>query len=227
MITRLTDKKNTYENIFFDVDGTIMESGPGIINALRYMFDKIGYEQPDEAHLRAFIGPPVVHHLTSVYGFSDADARAAYAVYREYYVERGIFEGTLYPCIEDVLHTLAEDNKTLYVATSKPESMAITILEHVGVIGLFAHIFGAVQHEGVYTKDEVLTRAVTTLGGTPDSSVMIGDRYHDVLGGQHVHMDTIGALYGYGSFEELKNAGCDMIAEQPGDLITLLTEEDG
>jgi len=226
MIHRLTDNNGPYDTILFDMDGTLIESGPGIMKAVRHMFGKMGITETDEARIQAFIGPPIIHHLKNVYGLSDADAHAAYGHYRAYYDANGILECGLYPGIEGVLRTLKESGKTLYVATSKPEEQAHRMLKRTGVLDFFTRIFGAVHLEGVYTKDEVLVRATTQLGGTPPHAVMIGDRSHDILGGQHVGLDTIGVLYGYGSYDEFKEAGCDMIAERPSDLLSLLMEED-
>ena len=225
MITRLTEKKGYYDTIFFDLDGTLIESGPGVMNAIRHMFTKIGYPKPDETQMRAFIGPPIAHYLVEAYGFSAADAQAAYRHFRSYYAERGILECSLYPDIENVLDALSDAGKTMYIATSKPEHQAVSMLKRMDLFDLFAGIFGGVHNEGVFTKDEVLMRAASLIGNVPAHAVMVGDRHHDVLGAQHIGLDTIGVLYGYGSFDELKEAGCDMIAEIPGDLPELLMED--
>ena len=227
MTTTPTEKTKRFQTIFFDMDGTLIESGPGVMNAVRYMFGKVGYEENDVSRIRAFLGPPIIHRLMGTYGFDETAAQAAYAYYREYYDSRGMYESRLYPGIDDVLTALSRAGKTLYVATSKPEHQAIDMLTRTGVISRFKRVFGAVHDEEVYTKDEVLIRATTLLGKTPPSSVMIGDRKHDVIGARHVGMDTVGVLYGYGDLNELKAAGCNMIAEYPSDLLTLLMEDNG
>ncbi len=225
MNTRLTERKGPYDTIFFDLDGTLIESAPGVMNGVRYMFDKIGRPIPDEAQMQAFMGPPIVHHLVDAFGFSEADAQSAYQHFRSYYEERGILECSLYSGIEDVLKALADADKVMYIATSKPEHQAVSILKRMGLLDLCAGVYGGVHSENVFTKVEVLLRAVSLIGAVPAHAVMVGDRYHDVLGAQHIGLDTIGVLYGYGSFDELKEAGCDMIAEYPGDLLELLTED--
>jgi phosphoglycolate phosphatase len=171
------------------------------------------------------MGPPIAHHLAEAYGFNEADTQTAYRHFRSYYETRGIHECQLYPGIENVLTALCDAGKTIYIATSKPEHQAFRILKSMGLFDLFTGVFGGKHDEGVFTKDQVLMRAAAMIGTMPDHAVMVGDRYHDILGGRHVGLDTLGVLYGYGSFDELKEAGSDMIAEIPGDLPELLMED--
>ena len=222
MIYRLTNVDlSGAKAVFFDLDGTITESGEGCMRGIRYMFDKIGHPEPDEQRVRAFLGPPVKKHLMEHYGFCEEDALAAYAHYRAYYESTGLWENRLYDGIAQALHDIRDCGKTLYIATSKPEHLAEKILEHFEILGLFAAVFGARHDLDVYDKNEVLQRAVAMLGGAPEG-VMIGDRFHDVAGGRLVGLHTIGALYGYGSYKELADAGCDCLVDTPQDLSALL-----
>jgi phosphoglycolate phosphatase len=223
MIHNITGKDSSvYKSVFIDLDGTVTESGEGCMNAVRYMFDKAGYEERDETRIRAFVGPPIKLHLINAYGFSEDEAARIYAYYREYYLSKGIHESRLYDGIEDALHAIKSSGKALYVATSKPEIMAMPILEGYGLLGLFTTVFGARHEEGIFDKTQVLEYAMSCLGGVPASSVMVGDRSHDILGGRAVGIDTVGALYGYGDRKELMDCGPDFLIDTAADLAALL-----
>lgn len=221
MIRNLTGKNGGYSTVFFDLDGTITDSGEGCTNGAKYMFEKIGYTRYDEKKLKKFLGPPIIYHLISEYGFDKEQAKSAYVYYREYYLSKGIYENRPYPCIADAIKKIKESGKAVYVATSKPEPQALCVLERFGLKDLFDGIFGAKPELGITLKKDVLENAIKAIGGT-GSAVMVGDRFYDIEGGKHVGIDTVGVLYGYGELEELEKAGCDYIADTVGDLAELL-----
>ena len=220
-LTEITDR--VYEAAFFDLDGTITDSGDGCLNGIRYMFDKIGFSDYSEDQLGAFLGPPIVRHLMRHFGFSEPDAHHAYTLYKEYYISRGIYESRLYTGIEETLSAIGRAGIKVYLATSKPEPQALSVLKHFHLLPLFSDVFAARHDLGVYDKDQVLSRAISLIGKKPHG-LMAGDRSYDILGGKHVGLYTAGVLYGYGSAEELIGAGCDYTVDEPRDLATLLLE---
>jgi phosphoglycolate phosphatase len=223
MIHNITGKDSSvYRAVFIDLDGTITESGEGCMNAVRYMFGKVGYEENDEARIRSFVGPPIKSHLIDAFGFSEEHAAQTYQYYREYYLTKGIYESRLYEGAEDALRALKASGRTLYIATSKPEVMTMPILERYGLLTLFDAVFAARHEEGVFDKTQVLQRAMTLLGGAPPHAVMVGDRSHDIQGGHAVGIDTVGALYGYGDREELMACAPDFLIDSAADLTVLL-----
>lgn len=221
MIKNLTGKSGLYKAVFFDLDGTLTDSGEGCVSGVKYMLSRIGHPQLDEKSLRAFVGPPTKKYLVSEYGFSQEEARRAYAFYREYYDSKGIFENRLYDGIKEALNHIRSSGKALYVATSKPEALAHKVLERFGIDSVFSGVFAARHELGIYEKSEVLEYAVRQLGEVP-RSVMVGDRRYDIIGAKHVGFDAVGVLYGYGDEAELIEAGCDYTAESPEDLAALL-----
>lgn len=221
MIINLKGKTGRYKSVFFDLDGTITDSGEGCVNAVKYMFDRIGYSETDEKRLKAFVGPPVKKHLIADYRFSEEQAEAAYAFFREYYDSKGVYENRLYGGILEALSRIIESGKTLYIATTKPESLAVCVLEMFGIAGMFSDVFTARHESGIYYKTEVLEYAVNKLGSVPDP-IMVGDRSFDIIGGKHAGFDTVGVLYGYGDEAELLGAGCDYTVDSPNDLTALL-----
>lgn len=208
-----------YENILFDLDGTLSDSAKGIMKGAYIALQHFGVEVEDYSELYRFIGPPLVSSFSKYYGFSEKQAIEAVAVYREYYGKTGLFENELYPEIENLLKELKAFDKHLFVATSKPESYSVTILEHFGIAHYFDFIGGATMDGRIGTKAKVIAHTLES-GKITDLSktVMVGDRHHDVDGANEIGIDCIGVLYGYGSEEELKNTGAKYIAKTVQDI---------
>lgn len=221
MIRNLTGKNTEYRIVFFDLDGTVTDSGPGCFNGVKYMFERIGYTENDEKKMRGFMGPPMKRHLVREYGFSEQDAAAAYVFYREYYDSRGIFENVPYDGIEEAIASIRDSGKDVYIATSKPEKQALLVLERFSLMHLFKGVFTARHDKNILDKNEVLASAASEIGDV-SGAVMVGDRCYDISGGKYVGFDTVGVLYGYGSEDELIGAGCDYTADSVHDLAVLL-----
>ena len=212
-----------FKYIFFDLDGTLTESHTGIINSICYSLDKLGISGYDRADLYKFIGPPLTDCYKSVFGFSEEKALEALYLYREYYSETGMFQNRVYDGIPELLNTLNADGRRLFVATSKPEEMAKEILEHFGLSEYFNGIYGSTLDETRTDKTSVIRYAVRESGITEfGKTVMVGDRKFDVTGAAKNGIKCIGALYGYGTREELNAAGAYCLAETVGDLQKLL-----
>lgn len=213
----------TYEYIIFDMDGTLTESGTGIINSVVYALEKHGIKVKNRSKLDKFVGPPLWESFEKYYGFSKEEARKAVEDYREYYIERGMFENVLYDGIEALLQQLQKNRKKILVATSKPEVFAKQILEHFELAPYCSCIAGSTLDGSRVNKNEVIQRALEIASVTDLSkAVMIGDREHDILGAKKTGLDSIGVLYGYGDRLELEQAGADYIAETVKDIGKIL-----
>lgn len=208
--------------IFFDLDGTLTDSGPGIVASVAYALRKLGVEPPEPEQLRPFIGPPLLWSFSHFYGFDEEKSKEAVRLYREYFTAGGMFENSVYPGIPDALDRLRAAGFRLAVATSKPELFSRQIISHFGLDGYFETICGASMDETRTDKADVICYAMDTLGVAPEESLMVGDREHDVLGAKAVGVPCLGALWGYGSREELTNAGADALAETPEELSELI-----
>ena len=203
-----------YEHIFFDLDGTLTDPGPGITNSVMYALEKFGVRVADRSALYPFIGPPLIDSFKMYCGFSDADARLAVQYYREYFADTGIFENSVYPGIPALLERLRGAGRRVVMATGKPEPFALRIAEHYGLSGYFDLIAGATMDESRTRKDQVIRYAIERRGiSDPKTVLMVGDREHDVFGAARRGVDCMGVLYGYGSREELTNAGALYLAE--------------
>lgn len=205
---------------FFDLDGTLTDPGLGITNSIRYAMDRAGMAPWPREALYRFIGPPLLTEFQAVFGVDAAAADGLLRDFRVYFEDRGIFENQMYDGIPVLLARLRDAGLRLGVATSKPEEFAVQILEHFGIAPYFDAVSGSGMDERTRaTKAEVLARALS-LAGEParESAVLVGDRRHDVLGAKALGLGALGVLYGYGSREELLDAGADALAESVEDV---------
>ena len=178
-----------------------------------YALERFGITETNREKLYCFIGPPLVESFQKYYGFSFEEAQRALGIYREYFSVHGLYENTVYEGCEAFLKALQKKNIPLVLASSKPEVYVKRILKHFSLDGYFTFIGGSDLEETRVRKADVLSYCMDSLKNVdPSSCVMIGDRLHDVLGAKAHGMKSIGVLYGYGSKEELINAGADYVA---------------
>ena len=206
--------------VLFDLDGTLTDAAPGIVNGMRIVFDRFGIEQPGETTMRTYLGPPLAVTWREHYSFTDEQITEALAIYREYYHDVGMFENELFDGIPELLQQLNNDDVILATATSKPDFSATRIIEHFGLRDHFAFI-GAANLEGTRdSKSLVIEHTLEKLNAksTTHRILMVGDRHHDVHGAREHGIDTIGVLWGYGDADELTDAGAIALAERPQDL---------
>ena len=212
-----------YSTIFFDLDGTLTDPGVGITNSVAYALKKWDIEVSERSLLYPFIGPPLSDSFQQYFGFSKEDSMKAIEYYREYFRDRGIFENEVYDGVHELLTALRTEGKKIVLATSKPEGFARTILKHFDLMKYFDFVAGTSMDESRNKKGQVIAYALESLGITDRSTVvMVGDREHDVIGAKENGLDSIGVLFGYGSREELENAGATYIAELVGDIFGLM-----
>lgn len=220
------DSLRSFTHVLFDLDGTLVESGPGIIASARFALESFGIREDDDANLRRFIGPPLMDSFRDFYGFSDEMARRAMAAYRVRYAETGIFECAVYDGIPEALERLRSSGVRLHVATSKPAPYMERILVRFGLSEFFDGRTGSDLSEGNAAKPRIVARAISSAGIGGEAAAgrvaMAGDRRHDVEGARANGIPALGCLWGYGSREELSAAGADFILERTGDLSLLV-----
>ena len=207
------------EYILFDLDGTLTESAPGIINSIKHTYAHYGITDYDEAELHKFVGPPLIESFMRFCGFSQEKASEAVDIYREYFSSKGLFENAVYAGISECLEALKSAGFKLAVATSKPQVFCERILEHFGLAGYFEVVRGIPLDGEDMTKAQVIASALEAFGVTDKrKAVMVGDRDYDVKGAKENGILCVGVLYGYGSREELEAAGACAICETVNDL---------
>lgn len=204
----------------FDLDGTLTDSGEGIINCAWLALKHFDLPLPDRETMRVFVGPPLRDSFLR-FGVAEEDVETAIEIYRSRYVPTGMFENTPYPGIHSLLAALKEAGVRLLVATAKPEEMAVAILEKFNLACYFEMICGASMDSSRDSKDKVIAYLLEKTGGGEDY-VMVGDTAYDVEGAAVNGIPTIGVSWGYGKLEDMEAAGAKAIAHSPAELLDLL-----
>ncbi|MCR5703126.1 MAG: HAD hydrolase-like protein [Eubacterium sp.] len=216
-----------FKTIIFDLDGTLTDSAPGILNSAMYALEKMGIDDIKRESLYSFIGPPLMDSFRAQFQMSEEDARKSVNYYREYYRNKGVLEVALYPGMKEVLAALKEKGYCIMMGTSKPEVFANQIANHLEIDSYFDLIAGANLEGTRDQKVDVLKYGLEKIGtNNPAEILMVGDRKFDVLGAKKLSIDTLGVLYGYGNREELQKAGAKWIVESPVEILEFLERGD-
>ena len=197
-----------YKAILFDLDGTLTDSGEGIMKSVQYALEKIGKPEPNLEKLRVFVGPPLLKQFMEYADLDEATGRQAVDFYRERYTPVGVYENSLYPGIEEMLAGLKARGYKLGIASSKPEHFVLIVLEYFKIKEYFDVIVGS-EMDGTRTnKAEVLEEALRRFGMEKhrEQVILVGDREHDILGARKAGLDCVAVSWGYGSMEELTKA---------------------
>mgnify|MGYP003302710622 CR=1 FL=1 len=210
------------KTILFDLDGTLTDSGEGILNCAELALRHFNLPIPNRQAMRVFVGPPL-HETFLKFGVPEENVEEAVAVFRSRYTTVGKFENTPYPGVHDLLQTLKATGHTLLIATSKPENMAIEILDKFTLSQYFDRICGATLDRSRISKEDVIAYLLA-MNGTAENMVMVGDTAFDVLGAAAHGIPTIGVSWGYGSLEEMQKAGAVSIANTMNELLLLLNK---
>lgn len=208
------------KSILFDLDGTLTDSGEGIINCAAPALEHFGIPIPQRDALRVFVGPPL-HDTFRQFGVPEDQVDEAIRIYRSRYVPIGKFENTPYPGIRELLEKLRAQGHRLFVATSKPEDMSVEILEHFDLARFFDRICGASLDRSRSSKDAVIAYLLQQ-HGAGEQMVMVGDTVFDILGAAAHGIPAVGVAWGYGSVEEMKKAGAAAIAVTMDELLSIL-----
>ena len=215
-----------YHYIFFDLDGTLTDSKEGILNCLRYAFEKMGKPIPAEEILLKFIGPPLQDSFREFCGFTEEEALRGIRLFRERYAPIGKFENAAAPGMPELCARLKEQGFVLALASSKPEEMCVPICEKFGFAPSMTVITGS-PPVGDWSKADVIRETMRRLGLTEAdraSILMVGDRKFDVLGARECGIACVGVeFFGYAAPGELAEAGAVAVVRTAEELETFLT----
>jgi len=207
------------DTIYFDLDGTLTDPKPGITRSIRYALQKLDHPtMPTEDELTWCIGPPLRASFVRLLG-AETSADLAVSYYRERFSDIGLYENGVYDGIGDVLTALCASGHRLFVATSKPHVYAERIIDHFGLRDHFERVFGSELDGTRVDKSHLLEYALKQASVDPSKTLMIGDRSHDMVGAKNNGMTGIGVLYGYGSRDELLEAGAHHVCATPGAIL--------
>ena len=206
--------------ILFDLDGTLTDSGEGIINCAILALEHFGLPVPSRKELGVFVGPPLNKSFME-FGVKEEQVDEAIRVFRGRYLKEGKFENFPYTGIPEMLEKLQALGHDLYVATSKPEDTALEIMDHFDLSKYFTRICGATMDEARNSKEKVIAYLLDTCG-RGENIVMVGDTVYDVVGAKAHNIPTIGVAWGYGEVEQMVQAGALAIAQDVQELFELL-----
>lgn len=210
-----------YKSVLFDFDGTIFDTGDGVMRSVQYALEKMGiYEDMD--NLRDFMGPPLVSMFMEKYQFSTEQADQAVDFFRERYTPVGWKECKPYEGIIDVVKRIRDSGIEVLIATSKPTHFAKDILKMYQMEDLFDFVSGAELNGDRTTKQEVIQAALNASEFDVSDMVYVGDRKYDVVGAHHFHIPCIGVKYGFSSENELEEYNCDYIVDTPEQILSLV-----
>ena len=212
--------------IFFDLDGTIVDSAPGIIESVKYALSYFNIEEKDEEKLNLFIGPPLFDAFSRYYNMNKEDADKAVEKYRENYNgNKALEKFIVYDGVENMLKALKEKGKTICLATAKPLQYAEIILDKAGLLKYFDVVNGASFDESKRTKTAVIADTINTNKFEKHRILMVGDRENDVTGAKNNEIEVLGVTYGYGDYKELSDAGCKYIVSSPDEVIKFIIKK--
>jgi phosphoglycolate phosphatase len=209
-------------NVLFDLDGTLTDPQEGILACLRHALSTVGQPIPDDDTLRLLIGPPLREGISHLLHCSVEDplVEAAITAYRERFSTVGLFENRLYDGIIEALSALATQG-VLYVVTSKPRVFAERIVTHFGLGDYLQTVYGSELDGTRSDKGDLIAYALEQSGLAAAETVMVGDRRYDIIGALRHQVWPVGVLWGYGSRQELVQAGSQQLLHHPSDLATL------
>lgn len=208
--------------VFLDLDGTLLDSRPGILSSLRHAFTSIGRDDLAETDLTWMIGPPFVESFEKI-GLTESES--ALEAYREHYGAEGMYDANVYDGVFDTLDRLIADGRRLYLATAKPHAYARKITAHFGLAPRLLAEFGPELDGTRNWKGDLLRHALEVTGETVANSVMVGDRHHDMAAAAEVGMASIAVSWGYGAPQEWESAR--RVLDHPAALADFLREAEG
>ena len=202
--------------LLFDLDGTLSDPSAGILRCIVHTLNTFDRDVPPLEELHRLIGPPL-HETFALLGPDRAGE--AVTTFRERYGATGLFENQLYGGMEEALQSLAGITEAMFVATSKPAEYAVRTIEHFQLQNFFRGVYGSEMTGERADKTELLAHLLAEEALDRDSVTMIGDRKHDILAARAHGVRSIGVTWGFGSVDELRDAGADVLCDAPAELV--------
>ena len=214
------------KDIFFDFDGTLVDTSEGIVNAMHYAFDKYGLERVPDENIKAVIGPQLAEMFEILWQTKDEDKIAdGVRVFREYYSKRGVFESKLYDGVLELLKKLCGNGFMLYVVSSKPAVFIEQIFSRYNIGGFFSGTTAVDCGVRTLSKTERMKNLLAERKILVNNAVMVGDRAEDVFAAKANGVRSIGVTYGFGSAETLLGAGAWKLADMPCRIARFVAED--
>jgi phosphoglycolate phosphatase len=210
-------------SVLLDLDGTISDSRPGIAACFRYTLQQMGHDPAEAGDVTWAVGPPIAVSLGRLLAiYQDDRVDAALPIYRARYSDVALYDCSVFPGVRVLLDALRQSGHTLCVATSKRRDFAERVVEFLGLGDVLPQVYGALPGGGLDDKADLLAEILKVEGYDPATTVMVGDRLHDIHAAKANGLRSIGVLWGYGGQQELQEAGADYLASAPGEVLGLV-----
>jgi phosphoglycolate phosphatase len=209
--------------VLLDLDGTLADSRPGIESSMRAMLLEMGHDPAAAGNLTWAVGPPIAISIgTLLKQYADDRVDQGVAIYRSQYSAAGLYDCRPYPGIAEMLAALVAAKHTLCLATSKRRDFAERVVDYLGFHSMIRTVYGALPGGGLDEKTEMLAELLRVERYDPATTVMVGDRLHDIHAAKANGLRSIGVLWGYGGRAELEAAGADALAATPAEIVPLI-----
>lgn len=214
--------KKKYDAVLFDFDGTVADTGVGIFNSIQYAVEAVGHAPLSSEVLRTFIGPPVFDSFKRELNLNDEQCEFAVKKYREKYSESGIYQLEMYDGMKKLLEELKAKGIKVGIASSKPESFILRLLNIIEIKEFVDYVSCPAADKANREKFELINSSAEFFGINKSRILMVGDRLFDINGANIAGVDSVGVTFGYGSKEELENAGATYIASSVGEICDII-----
>lgn len=204
--------------VIFDLDGTLLDTGPGIMESVQHAAEELGFPELEEAQLRSFVGPPLRDSFRRCYGCGAEEAENLTTAYRRYYPKGAMLHADPYEGVFEVCQKLTDEGICLAVATSKPQQFAERVLQHFGFDKYMSIVHGA-DLEGKLQKADLIRMCVEDAKVRPEQCLMIGDSEFDAQGAQAASVPFLAVAYGFGDRNRMAAFPCEGVAETPMDIL--------
>lgn len=213
-----------YDYVIFDFDGTVVDTGEGILKSLQYSFEKMGREIPDLSDLKKFIGPPIHYSYVTFYDVPEEQVGEYIKKYRERYRAKGIYECEIYSGMKETIQKLRESGVKIGIASSKPQFLIYDVMDHLGITNLFDAVTGTSSDDSNHSsKTDIILNSMEKMGADDKSKVlMVGDRCFDLDGAAGAGVDSCGVLFGYGNQQEFEEHNATYIIADASDLLEIV-----
>jgi len=208
--------------VLLDLDGTLSDSKTGIEGCFRHTLAELGHDPAASGDLSWAVGPPIATSLGRLLGqYGDDRVDQGLTIYRAHYSATAIYDCSVFPGVATMLDRLRDAGAPMFIATSKRRDFAERVMAHLGLTAYVGRIYGAEPGGGLDEKHDLLAHILKTEALDATSTVMVGDRLHDIHAAKANALRSIGVLWGYGGAEELTRAGADHLAETPREVVAL------
>lgn len=214
------------KNIFFDFDGTLVNTEEGIVNGVHFAFDKAGVARVSDAEISKLIGLPIANMFEIFFDTKD-ETRVADGVkwFREYYARQGVFESRLYDGTKDMLQQLKDSGFVLDVVSSKPAKFIEMLLSRLEISQFFTNVSGTGLSVRDLTKSERMKNFIDDFGLNTQGTIMVGDSIQDVIAANSNDVRCIGVTYGFGTKEDLLGTGAWKLASSPLEVAEIIISQ--